>query len=636
MCGIAGIIAQRRATELRDVAEQMVATLRHRGPDDTGVWCADGAALACARLALVGGAASGQPICSPDGRYVLVFNGEIFNFRELRARPEVSGWNFCTEGDTEVLLALLAKVGPMRALRLLNGQFAGALHDTARRTTLLFRDRFGIQPLYYAELQRGGIAFASRLGTLAALREVDRSVDPEGLRQILAFWATVAPVTAVRGVRDLQPGGCAEHSDDALVVRSWRDSEDPPPAPGDFNDHVDALEAAVQRSLKRRLLADCSVDLLISGGVDSALLGRLASCEQSTRRSWSVRFEDPLHDESAYQRQVVAAIGSDHHEREVTANELAAALPDVVAGADCPLVRLAPAATYLLSAAIHEHGGRAVISGEGADEGFLGYDVFKEAMLLERGELRTTTIAAAGLGGTPSERHDPSVLRLMLSSGTAIDQRLATHTVRWRSASALQAHLLPGVLDTAPDPFSTLARSLPDGFGSWSSVRRAQYLETSTFLPGYLLSTQADRMLMAHSVEGRYPFLDDEVFDLALALPEQSKLSGPDDKRVLRAVAQRWLPRSIALRPKQGYRAPVDSVLRTRPGQELVDDLLAPPRIESFGVFDPKRVAWLVTRLQSGARLSNTQEMALLFVITTHLLQQRLAALTPIRKELAA
>jgi asparagine synthase (glutamine-hydrolysing) len=572
-------------------------------------------------------------MCSPDGRFVLAYNGEVFNHDELRSHPKLRAWRFRTPGDTEVVLALLATMGP-HALELLNGQFAGALYDRERHRLLLFRDRFGILPVYIAELPGGRLAFASTIRALALLPDVDLGIDPAALRQVTAFWTPVAPVTPVRGVRQLPPGGLAEYQDGGWHTKVWVPDRRPLPVmPERFDDQVTAVAEILERAVRRRLTADYPVAVLVSGGLDSALTAALAT-RQGPVRSWSVAFDDSDHDESAHQRTVALALSTEHREVRCGAFALAEILPDVVASAESPFLRLAPAATYLLGEDLHAEGIRAVISGEGADEAFFGYDVFKEALLVTSGKADASAVADAGLGGTPAESHAPSVTALMLS-GCRLDGRLASHAIRWRAEAALREYLRPEVIEAAPDPFGVLADSLPVEFARWSPLRRAQYLELITLLPGYLLATQADRMLMAHSVEARYPFLDNEVFDSAAALPDNAKLVPPVDKRVLRAAASHLIPASIASRPKQAYRAPVAAILRTPAGRELADDLLSPDQVGAFGFFAPKRVAWLAARLRSSASLSNTQEMALAFVITTHLLQHGLHAATT-RSELIA
>jgi asparagine synthase (glutamine-hydrolysing) len=621
MCGIAGITGPARDRNWNtQVISLMLNELRHRGPDDCGTWVADGVALGSARLGQIDGERSHQPMHSDDGRYVLCLNGEILNYVELRQHPKLTDWTYRTEGDTEVLLALLSHIGT-DGIQLINGQFACALWDRYTRTLTLIRDRLGIVPLFYARLPNR-LAFASSVTALMMLREVDLSLDPEALLQLMTFWTPRAPVTSARGIRQIPPGSLLQFRDEKLTItRYWTPKFDARLSHLTQVTKAEMLSELLERSVGRCSRADGEVGTLVSGGIDSATLTALASSQRSQVTSYSITFDNPVYDESHYQRTVIAAARTSHTTARCSAPALAEALPLVVAATETPFLRFGPCATYLLGRHIKDNGSRCVISGEGADELFCGYDLFKETILRQREPaVDASAVLSAGLGATPAERISPLVTIFLLEDPT-IDERFASHAIRWNSAQALREYVEPDFWSYAPDPLEVLASELPSDYANWTPLSKAQYLELLIFLPDYLLSTQCDRSLMAHGVEARFPFLDNDVVAFALSLDDQDKLCGTIEKRILRLAMHNLIPAEIAHRPKQAYQSPIIDVLRSDPGMEIVRDLLNDRELDVEGVFNSAKVNWLVRRLKSDIPLSNTNGMALAAIITTRLWQ---------------
>jgi asparagine synthase (glutamine-hydrolysing) len=386
MCGIAGVVALDAGAGLPEpqALERMCGALRHRGPDEFGIYRDDHAGLAHARLSIIDLSTGQQPLANETDSLWVVFNGEIFNYVELRQELEALGHRFRTRSDTEVIVHAWESWGA-DAFRRFNGQWAIALWDRTTRTLVLARDPFGVRPLYLFP-HRGRLYFASEVKALfAADPSLPRQLDPVGLAQTFTFWSTVPPQTVFAGISELEPG----------TVRVYRDGRvtdsrayDPAFPAGDgegfrgtLDDAVVEVRAAIERATSLRMLrADVPVGSYLSGGLDSSLVAALGLRAKGSRFStFSLRFEDAEYDETGFQRQMAAHLGSDHHEVVVSRGDIARVFPDVIAHTERPILRTAPAPLYLLSKLVHDAGIKVVLTGEGADEMFAGYDLFREA-----------------------------------------------------------------------------------------------------------------------------------------------------------------------------------------------------------------------------------------------------------------
>ena len=629
MCGLAGVARRDAGGISGAMLERMAAALHHRGPDGTGIEVGERIGLAHTRLSIIDLAGGAQPIHNEDGRLSIVYNGEIFNFLDLRAQLEARGHRFRTRTDTEVVLHGWEEWGEGLLARL-NGQFAFAIADHAAGTLILARDRFGILPLYVAE--RGGdLYFASEMKALFATGEVAPAVDPAGLDQVFTFWAVRAPRTPFAGVRSIRPGAWARWSGGHLTERLWYALEpapapEPPPAP------VATLDGLMRSAVGLRLLADVAVGGYLSGGLDSSAVCALAATGSlETLRTFSVAFDDPRFDESRFQREVAAEVGSVHSVATIGDGDIGRVFPEVVRHAETPLVRTAPAPLYLLSRLTRERGIKVVLSGEGADEMFWGYDLFKDTAVrlfcgrqpesLRRPRLFDRLYAL----DAPSARGAEFWRSYFLGAG-APDDPLYSHLPRIRSTSWIKAFYAPDfaahLRAERIDPLEELRAELPLGFQGWSPLARAAYLEILTLLSPYLLSSQGDRMAMAHGVELRVPYLDHRVAGFAGRLPESLKLLGLKDKVLLRRWAADLLPRALARRPKQPYRAPVAAAFFGPRAPSYVDDLLSRDEVSRAGVFDPVAVEALARRGRSGAVIGMREHQALVAVLSTQLWHQ--------------
>lgn len=620
MCGIAGIVR----SDARDPVEEqtllrMARAIRHRGPDGFGLCIDPGAGLVSARLAIVDLKHGWQPLIGASAGSVLVYNGETYNHPELRRSMAAEGAQFETTSDTEVVHRLLERHG-LEALPRLNGQFALAWWQADRRRLTLVRDRFGVRPLFYWIGRDGTIAFASEAKALFASGEVSASPDRLGLDQVFTLWAPQAPRTAFEGVRQLEPGALLVWEQGSVVEqrRWWR----PGPEHGAGADPD--LGELMRDSVRLRLRADVRVGAYLSGGLDSSLISALAQVEQHGELStFSVAFEDPLYDERAQQETVARALGTHHHVLEVGPADIAAAFPAVIRHVEAPLVRTAPVPMYLLAREVRERDLTVVATGEGADELFWGYDLFKEVAIreLHRHDPDRALELLGGLYphlGSTAARRGPGWARFLLQAGAGEDA-LASHLTRVEATSAVRSFYRDEIssdLDV-DDVLGSLRADLPPGFSGWDRLDRAAWLEVTTLLEPYLLSAQGDRVALGHGVEGRYPFLDHRVYAHSVALPPEEKLSYESDKIALRKLAEDLLPTEIVARGKQPYRAPEVVPFFSADSPRWVEEALSPAAIAEVGIWDAARVEGLLKRCRGGRATGVREGMALVGMLST-------------------
>lgn len=631
MCGIAGIITAASDPTAGERLPLMLASIAHRGPD-AAAWHANGSAtLGTVRLALVDRPTSQQPMSDPTGRYTLSFNGEIYNFRELREELRARGVEFVTAGDTEVLLHALIAWGP-DALPRLRGQFAIGFWDAAENALLLARDRFGIVPLFW--LRSGDeFAFASEVKALAA---AGYSV-PLSLPDVVdagVLWGLHPGRSCFAGVQSVRPGGYVEVRGESQTDELyWEFAFAPLRDDSGFDAQAAHLRELLAQAVARRVPEEGDPAVLLSGGLDSsAVLAVLRAAEpESSIDSFSIQFAATALDESPFQKIASDRFNTMHDSITCDDESIARALSEVVRHTESPLVRTAPAATIRMAARIQERATRAVLSGEGADELFCGYDLFKIAEIRDAwarnpdGPDRLDAIEAVMAQQKELGR---AVERAFYEQGIdAPDDPVFSHINRWSSAHHLTRYLRPDLrerfgLETILDG---VRERLPEGFGEWTAVERAQFLEVRYFLAHTLLANQCDRPYMAHSVEARYPFLDEDFVDFALTLPQDSKLQGTDEKRVIKAAVSGLVPDEIVNRVKQPYTAPEGDAFRSPTGQQLLEMHASDEAITATGIFDSARVAWLIAKLNRG-RTSFHDDLALLWIVSVQMLAAQYGA----------
>lgn len=570
MCGIAGIFHAETPKPV-DPARvvRMCDALAHRGPDGAGVWTDHGVGLGHRRLSIIDVAGSPQPMHAADGRAVIVFNGEIYNFRELRRELEQAGFTFRTNGDTEVILAAWQKWGP-DCLSRLDGMFAFAIFDLATRRLFLARDRFGVKPLFLAHLSDGSIAFASELKGLLAHPQLRRRVNPQAIEAYMAWGYVPDSYAILAGVEKLPAGHfwLLEQGKAPGRPQRWWDISFTERERGSEADLSAQLVHLLREGVRSRMVADVPLGAFLSGGVDSSgVVALMAEASASPVQTCSIGFDVAAYDETSYARQVAAKFGADHQERIVATDDFAA-IDQLAAMFDEPFADASALPTWRVCQLARERV-TVALSGDGADEAFGGYrrQVFHHHEERARGilpaGLRAPLFGALGRAWPKADwaprplRAKATLLALAESGEEGYARGLSVTLPGARRAlySDSFAASLSGF--RAEDELIALMRAAPGRSG----LDRAQYADLTFWMPGDIL-TKVDRTSMAVSLEAREPLLDHRLVEFAARLPEGMRVRGSVGKYLLKKSLERYLPNDILYRPKQGFVTPIAEWLR--------------------------------------------------------------------------
>ena len=637
MCGIVGVLNLHEPQPISDrILPQMLSAIRHRGPDEFGIYRDEWVNLGNARLSIIDLSGGQQPICNEDGTLWIVFNGEIFNYVELRPELEALGHRFTTNCDTEVILHLYEEYG-LDCLNYLNGQFAIAVWNTRDRSLFLARDRMGIRPLFYT-VRDGQLILGSEIKTLLSHPNVSAQIDPTSLAQVFTFWSVLAPNTIFKDIHTLPPAHYMLVRDGQIEIQPYWEldftTEESARTPQDY---LDEFEHLLIDSTLIRLRADVPVGAYLSGGLDSstttAIIRKYAPNQLDT---FSIAFSDPEFDESKYQQEMASLLGTDHQVIYCQHDDISRVFPEAIWHTEIPTLRTAPAPMFMLSGLVRDSHLKVVLTGEGADEILGGYDIFKEMVIRRFWAKQPDSQQRPRL----LQRLYPEIPRLGKSNAfltaffkknlTDTDSPFYSHTLRWSNTRRLQRLLL-----SQPEvPVSQWAEQLvplPSMFKNWSPLAQAQYLEIATFMSPYLLSSQGDRVAMANSVEGRFPFLDYRVVEFCDRLPSNLKLRGLTEKWLLRQLASKLLPADIGQRRKRPYRAPIHRSFFYQNAPDYISALLSEDALRESGLFNPLAVNQLVRKAQSGAQLSEVDDMAIAGVLSSQLVYQHFVKEFPSR-----
>jgi asparagine synthase (glutamine-hydrolysing) len=632
MCGIAGLFNLDGAAVAPESLRGMIRMLSHRGPDDTGFHAENGVGLAHARLSIIDLAGGHQPMSNEDGSLWITFNGEIFNYLELREELLGRGHKFVTRSDTEVIIHLYEEKRE-ECVQYLNGQWAFAIWDNQRRRLFLSRDRLGVRPLFYTQANKTFI-FGSEIKAIFANPGVTRALDVNALDEVFTYWCTIPPSTLFRNICELPPGHSMTVDADGLAVRPYWDHQFEKPSafadPSQEQAYADQLLDLLVDATQIRLRSDVPVGAYLSGGLDSTVTTALVKKFTNAKlRTFSISFDDSEFDESSFQKEAVRFLDTEHQDIRCSKNQIAEVFPNVIWHTEKPVLRTAPAPLYLLSRLVRQSGYKVVVTGEGADEMLGGYDIFKETKIRRFWESQPDSTMRPLLlrrlyPYLQNIQNQPDAYRKAFFH-FHVDGHLEpffSHIPRWQLTASLKTLFSDSVraeIDGDTGHFKIRSR-LPRSYASWDSFRQAQYLETQYLLPGYILSSQGDRMAMAHSVEGRFPFLDHRVVEFASKLPVSLKMKVLNEKYLLKRCAAGLIPPSIAKRHKQPYRAPEACSFLQPAAREYVEALLSPEQIRRDGIFDAPAVAMLQAKFRKGAAIGIKDNMGLVGVVSTQLL----------------
>ncbi len=582
MCGIVGIVAAPGAPVGPEaVVRAMNAAITHRGPDDEGFFRHAQAMIGMRRLSIIDVHGGHQPVHNEDNTVQAILNGEIYNYRELRAELERFGHAFYTQSDTEVIVHAYEQWGE-GCFAHLDGMFGLALWDTRTRTLVLARDRFGEKPLFYTRDGRR-LVFASELKSLLAVPGLKVGIDPEAVRGYVCYGYVPTPRSIFTGVQKLPPGHFLRYVDGrASEHRYYTLDLEPKYRLGEVEAEAE-LARLLERAVQSRLVADVPFGAFLSGGLDSSVVVALMSRHLAHPvRTFSIGFREAAYNELPDARRVAAHLGTEHHELVVQPDAVDL-VEKLVWYLDEPFADSSAVPTYLVSKLAREHV-KMVLTGDGGDEAFAGYERYLRFLDLERvGPLKPAAAAAAGLVGrfVPGSRgyrlrRIAERLRMPFPesylSGVALTRKDA-------------ADALLGEAVRSSDHYAGLAAAGRD-LDRLSALDRCVALDFAGYLPDDIL-VKLDRMAMANSLEGRSPFLDHKLVEFAVRLPRALRVRGRRGKHLLRRVAARWLPPDVLRKPKQGFAIPLGQWFRG-PLRELASDLIGSRSFRERGLLDAR------------------------------------------------
>lgn len=636
MCGIAGYFNLNGESEpAHGLISRMVASIKHRGPDEFGAFFDRRCGLGQARLSIIDLSTGSQPLSNEEGTIWISFNGEIFNYVELRPELERAGHKFATQSDTEVIVHAYEEWG-VDCLKRFNGQFAFVIYDSNRNSLFAARDRLGIRPLMYTE-HDGRFYFASEIKALFCEPGIPRAIDYQGLDEIFTWWTTSPPRTAFAGIDELEAGCYLTIENGRLTKGRYWSLEYPESFDHSrsIDDWAEELHELLVDSVRLRLRADVPVGGYLSGGLDSSATTALIKHFTDTRvETFSIAFHDKAFDESEYQLQMAEHLGTNHHQVKCGFKDIAENFPNVIYHTERPILRTAPTPLYMLSQLVRQNDFKVVLTGEGADEMLGGYDIFKE-VLIRRFWARN-----------PDSEWRPLLLRklyptLPLSPARAryflenfykagllkFDEYYYSHIQRINTTSKVKDFFTDDTRTSIGDydSLSAFGRELPDHFDRWHHLCRAQYLEARSLLAGYLLSSQGDRVGAANSIEGRFPFLDHRVAEFATRVPPLYKIHGLNEKFILKKAMRKELPDTILKRVKQPYMAPDSNSFVQSDSPDYIAETMSEEAVAKVGIFKPGPVQKLRKKCEklSHAHLSFKDNMSFIGILSTQLLHDR-------------
>jgi asparagine synthase (glutamine-hydrolysing) len=626
MCGIAGFISK-NCTE--STLQKMGDMITHRGPDDTGYYYRDHVGMVLKRLSIIDVSNGKQPAYNENGKIAVVLNGEIFNFAELSKELESDGHRITNNSDTAVLPHMYEKYGTAMFERL-SGQFAIAIYDTDSRKLILGRDRMGIIPLSYYH-KNGEFLFGSEIKAILASGRVNRELSCETLCDVFTFWSPQYNRTIFKDIFSVLPGEyLVYHNNTIRREFYYRLKYGKLDGQRSFDRVEEELEDLLSKAVQKRLIGDVKISTYLSGGLDSSLITSIiASKFDSDVEAFSIGFEEEHYDEYKYQKQVCEHLGIQHKTILFRNSEIPELIKKIIWHTETPLLRAGPVPLYKLSELVNKNNVKVVLSGEGADELFGGYDLFREVKI--RNYLR---------------KHPDSTIRKQLfkkvnqfsdslmQSATAgslnyfymhdsEDGLLDSHYTRWRQFGFFERFFSGNVKSMikqmqVPNYRESLKLDSVQEIRGWTDIQRSQYFEMKTFLSQYLLCSQGDRVSMANSVEVRFPFLDDDLVEYCMSLNDKYKIRALNEKYILKKIAEKYLPTDLVNRKKFPYRSPID--IKAIQRDPYMSYMLSEEATNRFNLFNPIKISSFINGVTAKGVLSERETMLLMGVLTMHIL----------------
>jgi len=605
MCGIAGFVDRWDSGQARPVEERaaildsMCRIIEHRGPDDQGVTLDRGVALGMRRLSIIDLAGGHQPISGEDGSVSIVYNGEIYNFHELKDRLEAAGHTFKTHCDTETVLHGYEEFGP-DCLKDLRGMFAFAIWDAKKQVLFIARDRAGKKPLYYSVTRGGSLIFGSELKVLLQHPDVEREIDPKALDAYFTLGYIPDPYSIFKNVKKLPPGHYLTFSQGRLDVKQYWDFNFNPSESLREEDYLEELRFLLDESVRLRLISDVPLGAFLSGGIDSStIVGLMARHSAQPVKTFSIGFHEDSYNELKYARMTAQKFGTDHHEFFVTP-EICSVVDELAWFMDEPFADQATIPNYVVSKLAREHV-KVVLSGDGGDELFAGYTRYIVAQNRASFDLIPKTLRQ-GLGplsknlphGTKGRNYlfnislDP-VSRYLDSVSTFTSlNRESLYTRDFRDLVGTEGYV------------SSLFRDLSARVTTGEPLDRLLYIDSKTYLPGDILA-KVDRTSMAVSLEARAPLLDHKLIEFVGQMPAKLKLSGLESKHLLKKAVADLVPHEILNRPKQGFGVPIQDWIN-RQLRSRIRESLTEPRSQQRGYVEPGYINVLLNEHERGRR----------------------------------
>lgn len=632
MCGIAGILNRNITPQDSVTINKMIQTLHHRGPEEKGLYIDNNIALAHARLSIIDISDGIQPIHNEDKSLWIIFNGEIFNYPELREELIKKGHKFYTNSDTEIIIHLYEEYG-INSLQKLNGQFAFSIWNSIEKSLFLARDRVGIIPLFYT-LNDNLFVFASEIKALFAHPLINRSIDKKSLDQIFTFWTTLKNRTMFENIYELPPAHYMFIYENKIKIEKYWQldfAQENNYLAVTKKELVERVSEILLDSVKIRLRSDVPVGSYLSGGLDSSGITSIIKNNFNNKlNTFGIRFADKDFDEGPFQQEMVKFLGVNHSELFINSEDISNNLEQVIWHTEKTLLRTAPIPLFLLSSLVRQNGYKVVLTGEGSDEIFGGYNIFKETKIRKfwshfpESKFRPQLLGKLYPYIFKDKRLGNTIFEFFKSGIDQPDNPLFSHLIRWNNTSKIKNFFSDNFKDKLNEynPISEVIELLPNDFHKWDYLSKAQYLEIIIFMSNYLLSSQGDRMSMANSVEIRVPFLDHRLIELMNKVNPEFKINLLNEKFILKEVLRTKLPNAIINRPKNPYRAPIKKGLLNAQSQ-IIEKYLNENALNESGFFNSQKVYFFLKKMQKNDLVSEIDGMTFIGLLSTQIIYNR-------------